>query len=219
MEECEALCTRMAIMVNGKYRCLGSTQHLKNKFGAGYTLVARVSYPADGSMPDVAAVQRFTEENFPGAVLKDIHQNLVQVLIASRVFLAFKTKWFCMRLKYQVSLWVHFPGKCSRRVSLIVRLQSPLLGSTEQQALLCDQRLEIDEGVVKDKAPKLEIEPGTPGPKPNTRLSLRPPSPIYSLVIVHLYWIILFFSITSRRVHSAGRRFLRNWSRINSSWV
>jgi len=94
----------MAIMVNGKYRCLGSTQHLKNKFGAGYTLVARVSYPADGSMPDVAAVQRFTEENFPGAVLKDIHQNLVQVLIASLVFLAFKTKWFCMRLKYQVSL-------------------------------------------------------------------------------------------------------------------
>lgn len=70
---------------------------------------------------------------------------------------------------------------------MIVRLQSPLLGSTEQQALLCDQRLEIDEGVVKDKAPKLEIEPGTPGPKPNTRLSLRPPSPIYSLVIVHLY--------------------------------
>merc|ERR1719494_738676 len=41
MEECEALCTRMAIMVNGKYRCLGSTQHLKNKFGAGYTLIAR----------------------------------------------------------------------------------------------------------------------------------------------------------------------------------
>ncbi|CAG5929271.1 unnamed protein product, partial [Menidia menidia] len=30
MEECEALCTRMAIMVNGRFKCLGSIQHLKN---------------------------------------------------------------------------------------------------------------------------------------------------------------------------------------------
>jgi ABC-type multidrug transport system ATPase subunit len=26
MEECEALCTRLAIMVNGKFQCLGSIQ-------------------------------------------------------------------------------------------------------------------------------------------------------------------------------------------------
>ena len=31
MEECEALCNRLAIMVNGAFRCLGSIQHLKNK--------------------------------------------------------------------------------------------------------------------------------------------------------------------------------------------
>ena len=31
MEECEALCTRLAIMVNGSFKCLGSLQHLKNK--------------------------------------------------------------------------------------------------------------------------------------------------------------------------------------------
>lgn len=31
MEECEALCTRMAIMVNGRFQCLGSVQHLKNR--------------------------------------------------------------------------------------------------------------------------------------------------------------------------------------------
>jgi len=46
MEECEALCTRLAIMVNGKFRCLGSPQHLKNKFGEGYTLIAQTR-PAD----------------------------------------------------------------------------------------------------------------------------------------------------------------------------
>ena len=31
MEEIQVLCTRLAIMVNGTLRCLGSTQHLKNR--------------------------------------------------------------------------------------------------------------------------------------------------------------------------------------------
>ncbi|XP_055389657.1 phospholipid-transporting ATPase ABCA3-like isoform X2 [Condylostylus longicornis] len=38
MEECEALCTRLAIMVNGEFKCIGSTQHLKNKFSKGLVL-------------------------------------------------------------------------------------------------------------------------------------------------------------------------------------
>lgn len=35
MEECEALCTRIGIMTAGRLRCLGTVQHLKNRFGAG----------------------------------------------------------------------------------------------------------------------------------------------------------------------------------------
>ena len=31
MEECEALCSRIAIMVNGTFKCIGSIQHLKNR--------------------------------------------------------------------------------------------------------------------------------------------------------------------------------------------
>lgn len=42
MDECEALCTRLAIMVNGEFKCLGSVQHLKNKFSKGYTLSVKV---------------------------------------------------------------------------------------------------------------------------------------------------------------------------------
>ena len=38
MEECEALCTRLAIMVNGKILKIGNSQHLKNRFGKGYNL-------------------------------------------------------------------------------------------------------------------------------------------------------------------------------------
>ncbi|XP_072414639.1 cholesterol transporter ABCA5 isoform X1 [Chiloscyllium punctatum] len=38
MEEAEALCDRVAIMVSGQLRCIGSIQHLKSKYGGGYTL-------------------------------------------------------------------------------------------------------------------------------------------------------------------------------------
>ena len=41
MEECEALCNRMTIMVNGRMKCLGTLQHLKNKYGSGYTLTVK----------------------------------------------------------------------------------------------------------------------------------------------------------------------------------
>ncbi|CAH1396659.1 unnamed protein product [Nezara viridula] len=32
ISECESLCSRVTIMADGQFRCLGSTQHLKNKF-------------------------------------------------------------------------------------------------------------------------------------------------------------------------------------------
>nr|QST14975.1 ABCA1-1 protein [Diaphanosoma celebensis] len=41
MEECQVLCTRLAIMVNGTLKCLGSPQHLKNRFGNGYMINVR----------------------------------------------------------------------------------------------------------------------------------------------------------------------------------
>jgi ABC-type multidrug transport system ATPase subunit len=42
MEEVEALASRLAIMAAGSARCLGTPQHLKSKFGDGYTLELRV---------------------------------------------------------------------------------------------------------------------------------------------------------------------------------
>ena len=42
MEECEALCQRIGIMVGGRLKCLGSSQHLKTRFGKGFQLEARV---------------------------------------------------------------------------------------------------------------------------------------------------------------------------------
>uniref|UniRef100_A0A8C4Y899 P-type phospholipid transporter n=1 Tax=Gopherus evgoodei TaxID=1825980 RepID=A0A8C4Y899_9SAUR len=80
MEECEALCTRMAIMVNGRFRCLGSVQHLKNRFGDGYTITLRVSGPS----PDLRAVETFIQNSFPGIVLKERHHCMLQYQLPSR---------------------------------------------------------------------------------------------------------------------------------------
>ena len=42
MEECEALCDRLAIMVNGQFQCFGSVSHLKNKFALGFTILTKL---------------------------------------------------------------------------------------------------------------------------------------------------------------------------------
>ncbi|NXH67312.1 ABCAA protein, partial [Hydrobates tethys] len=42
MEEAEAVCDRVAIMVSGQLRCIGSIQYLKNKFGKSYLLEIKV---------------------------------------------------------------------------------------------------------------------------------------------------------------------------------
>eukprot|EP01136_Pigoraptor_vietnamica_P036668 Opistho-1_new@103574 len=75
MEECEALCTRMAIMVQGRFRCLGSSQHLKDKFGSGYTLILRVANDHEGRVPDL---RRHIEQSFDGAIMKECHHTLLQ---------------------------------------------------------------------------------------------------------------------------------------------
>jgi hypothetical protein len=79
MEECEVLCSSIAIMVNGCFRCLGSTQHLKNRFGDGYTIKIRLKSP---SMP--SRDQLVLDDFSSNYVLKDRHINILQYEIAEQ---------------------------------------------------------------------------------------------------------------------------------------
>lgn len=65
LEEAEALCDRLAIMINGAVTCLGPPGHLKRKYGTGYqlelsvdldALAAQESGGADGAGQPVAGV-------------------------------------------------------------------------------------------------------------------------------------------------------------------
>ena len=72
MEECEALCSRVGIMVGGRLRCLGTVQHLKSKFGQG--LMAEVQLQAV-SDEDAAA---FAQQNGLAARSRLTHGDMAQ---------------------------------------------------------------------------------------------------------------------------------------------
>ncbi|KAJ7345047.1 hypothetical protein JRQ81_000997, partial [Phrynocephalus forsythii] len=74
MEECEALCTRLAIMVNGRFQCMGSLQHIKSRFGRGFT----VKMHLNNDTSSVEKLTQFLQSNFPNTHLKDHQLNMVE---------------------------------------------------------------------------------------------------------------------------------------------
>ncbi len=71
MEECEALCDRIGIMTNGRLQCLGTSQHLKSKFGRGYQISVKA---VDGAQ---ATVKAFVGATFARSMVLEEHgQNL-----------------------------------------------------------------------------------------------------------------------------------------------
>ena len=95
MEECEALCARLGVMVDGVMRCVGPIQALKSRYGQGYKVDLRMDQSAMAAMasgaplpPSTAAggasslaratatpVERlleFMRERCPEAVLEEV---------------------------------------------------------------------------------------------------------------------------------------------------
>ncbi|XP_045535586.1 phospholipid-transporting ATPase ABCA3-like [Papilio machaon] len=68
MEECEALCSRLTVMVNGRLYCLGPLQHLKTKFSQGYTLIVKSKSGPDRDS-NVSRINQHIAEYFKEAKL------------------------------------------------------------------------------------------------------------------------------------------------------
>lgn len=89
MEECDILCSRLAIMVNGQFKCIGSPQYLKHKyvhvyccgyccycsphhfppffrFGTGYIITLRLSETKANFKEAIELIR----ENFPPSILR-----------------------------------------------------------------------------------------------------------------------------------------------------
>lgn len=68
-------------MVNGEFKCLGSTQHLKNKFGEGFVLILKLKRKTSDiegmtrtesqeMFEEKNSVKEFIEQEFQDATLK-----------------------------------------------------------------------------------------------------------------------------------------------------
>lgn len=81
MEECEALCNRLAIMVGGQFMCMGGIQYLKQKYGQGFTVMVKLRVVGTNA-DDVMSLKYEIENSFntksysfnTGCILKDEHQ-------------------------------------------------------------------------------------------------------------------------------------------------
>ncbi|KAK3602190.1 hypothetical protein CHS0354_004706 [Potamilus streckersoni] len=90
MEECETLCSRLSIMVNGQLKCIGSSQHLKNKYGCGYTVTFRglckslsssislSSSSSTSSGDGLSCLVDIIKRIFPDIKVKDLHEQFLR---------------------------------------------------------------------------------------------------------------------------------------------
>lgn len=54
MEEAEALSTKMGILVKGGiFKCYGSAQHIKSKFGTGYVIELKIRTLDEAELPAI----------------------------------------------------------------------------------------------------------------------------------------------------------------------
>lgn len=81
MEEAEALCSRIGIMIAGQMRCIGSVQHLKSRYLNGYTV--DIQCKPDASSFIVDSVFNVLTNIFPESILKERHGRFLRLDIKS----------------------------------------------------------------------------------------------------------------------------------------
>lgn len=93
MDEAEALCSRIGVMVSGQLRALGSKQHLKIKFGDGYELIVKLRPEQSANAKESLAalcqnLTTFLGGHFPTVQLMNINASLVTYRLEGVVSIA-----------------------------------------------------------------------------------------------------------------------------------
>ena len=128
MEEVEALCTRVGIMVKGQFLCLGSVQHLKSKYLDGYT----IDVHCEGGTPDAdvqEVVSLILTETLPGSTLAEQHGRFLRFNVSSVSSLGLGTTFRKLQeLKESTSVSNYSISQCSLEQVFIKLVKS---GSAE----------------------------------------------------------------------------------------
>ena len=77
MEEDEALCTRTGIMKRGKLKCLGTIQHLKNKYGSGYIAEIKFSDAEQITKAEIQDIRDIISNSFHDSKMEHHNKQLV----------------------------------------------------------------------------------------------------------------------------------------------
>ena len=62
MEEAEALCTKMGIMVGGEFRCFGTSTHIKDKYGTGYELEVKIRTLTEEQVQKIISNKKYQQQ-------------------------------------------------------------------------------------------------------------------------------------------------------------
>ncbi|VDO88008.1 unnamed protein product [Schistosoma curassoni] len=73
MEECEALCQSIGIMINGQLKCFGSIQHLKNRYGNGYHVEIRLNHLI--TIEQINQLKNKFNKKFPHSILNELQSH------------------------------------------------------------------------------------------------------------------------------------------------
>ncbi|CAJ0575639.1 unnamed protein product, partial [Mesorhabditis spiculigera] len=103
MEECEALCTKISIMIKGRMVAIGSSQHLKSKYSGGYTMTVELKPDESGEQDPVklhelmtASVEALTQAMtafFPEIKIKEAGASRTCIYVVPSTTLSWSAAW------------------------------------------------------------------------------------------------------------------------------
>ena len=82
MEECEALCDRLGIMVRGRFKCVGAPQHIKTKFGQGFQIIVKLQSNMNRTDEELNDVKASVVSKFQDCVVTDEHLDYIHFHVA-----------------------------------------------------------------------------------------------------------------------------------------
>ncbi|GBM33337.1 ATP-binding cassette sub-family A member 3 [Araneus ventricosus] len=125
MEESEALCNRLAIMVNGRFRCLGSIQQLKTKYGRDFTLIIKLKREDQNDYKIMNTIKAHVQGNLKGADLKDDHQGMLQCHVVDRsITLSYLFKFMSnMKAEFELEDFLIFDTSLKQILLIFARAQ------------------------------------------------------------------------------------------------
>lgn len=94
MEECEALCSRVGVLIGGRLRCLGSPQHLKSRFGRNEFYI-HMKLPISSDSTSISqdpthqlqgmatSVSNFLKGRFEQAEVTGVSQHQISIVVKS----------------------------------------------------------------------------------------------------------------------------------------